>query len=154
MVSLTGSDSTILSKLGVQDRVMKDFADGKCVQIEIPNNLVEIKAGKDDNAVFAYNAAGNISNVTMRILKGSPDDKFLNSEISSFKNNRPGYVLLSGEFIKKVGDGKGNITNCIYKFSNGVIQKYPVAEEDVAGDTEQAISVYVISFARLDSIIS
>ena len=153
-VSLTGKDTTILSKLGAQDRIMKDFGDGDVVNIDIPNNLVELKAGKDNNAIIAYNAQGKVTTVTMRVLMGSADDKFLNSEITSYLNNRPGYVLLSGEFTKKVGDGKGNITNKTWKFSNGIIQKYPTGKENVDGDTEQALSIYQLIFAQLDNIIA
>jgi hypothetical protein len=154
MINLTGSDTTILSKLGAQDRIMKDFGDGDVVAIDIPNNLVELKKGKDDNAIIAYNAAGKVSTVTMRILAGGADDKFLNSEITSYQNNRPGYILLSGEFIKKVGDGKGNISNIVFKFSNGIIQKYPVGGENVDGNTDQALSIYQIIFSQIDKIIA
>ena len=153
-ISLTGNDTTILSKLGAQDRTMSDFGDGDVVLIDIPNNLVEMKSGKNQNAIIAYNAQGKQTTVTLRVIMGSADDKWLNSEITSYLNNKPGYVLLSGEFIKKVGDGKGNITNNIWKFSNGIIQKYPGGKENVDGDTEQALKIYQLVFAHLDSIIA
>jgi hypothetical protein len=153
-VSLTGNDTLILSKLGAQDRVLKDFGDGDVANIGIPNNLVEMKSGKDGNAIIAYNASGKQTIVTLRLLRGSADDKFLNSEISSYENNRPGYILLTGEFIKRSGDGKGNITNDIYKFSNGIVQKYPESKENADGDTEQALSIYNLIFSRIDRIIA
>lgn len=153
-VSLTGSDTTILSKLGNQDRILKDLADGDCVNIDIPNNLAEVKSGKDQNAIIAFNSSGQVVNVTLRIIAGSPDDKFLNSEIASYKGNNAGYILLSGEFIKRVGNGAGVVSNIIYKFSNGLIQKYPTAKENQDGDTEQSLSIYNLIFARIDRIIA
>jgi hypothetical protein len=153
-VSLTGSDTTILSKLGAQDRVMKDFGDGDCISIDIPNNLAEVKSGKDENAIIAFNASGQVATATLRIIAGSADDKFLNSEITSYKGNRAGYILLSGEFIKRVGNGAGVISNIIYKFSNGLVQKYPTTKENTDGDTEQSLTIYQLIFARVDRIIA
>ncbi|RPJ58270.1 MAG: hypothetical protein EHM12_08275 [Dehalococcoidia bacterium] len=122
--------------------------------IDIPNNLVEMKSGKDNNAIIAFNASGQVVNATLRLISGSPDDKLLNSEITSYKSNRAGYILLTGEFIKRVGDGLGNISNIIYSFNNGVVQKYPATKENMDGDTEQSVSVYTLVFSRVDRIIA
>lgn len=153
-VSLTGDDTIILSKLGDQDRVMKDFADGDTAMLDVPNNLVELKSGKNQNAIVAFNASGQNVTVQLRIIRGSADDKFLNSEITSYKNNRPGYVMLTGQFIKRVGDGTGTITNEIYRFVNGLVQKYPTVKENMDGDTEQAVAIYTLIFSRIDRIIT
>ena len=153
-VSLTGGDTIILSKLGAQDRVMKDFADGDSAVIDVPNNLLEIKSGKNQNAIIAFNASGQVVPAVLRIIRGSSDDKFLNSELTSYKRNPAGYIMLSGNFIKKVGDGTGAITNETYKLMNGAVQKYPVVKENMDGDTEQAVAIYNLIFARVDRIIA
>ena len=149
MVSLTGKDTSI-----IDDRVLNDFGDGDVVNIEFPNNIVEGKVGKNGNVLYAYNSTGNQVTVTMRLLRSSPDDKFFNTKLIQYKQNPAGFILMEGEFIKKVGDGKGNITNDIYKLSGGIIQKMIGGKENVEGDTEQALSIYQLFFANTDRIES
>jgi hypothetical protein len=149
MVSLTGKDTSI-----IDDRVLNDFGDGDVVNIEFPNNLVEGKVGKNGNVLYAYNSTGNQVTVTMRLLRGSPDDKFFNTKMIQYKQNPAGFILMEGEFIKKVGDGKGNITDDIYKLSGGIIQKMVGGKENVEGDTEQSLSIYQFFFANTDRIES
>src|SRR4030042_2643319 len=149
MVSLTGKDTSI-----IDDRVLNDFGDGDVVNIEFLNNIVEGKVGKNGNVLYAYNSTGNQVTVTMRLLRSSPDDKFFNTKLIQYKQNPAGFILMEGEFIKKVGDGKGNITNDIYKLSGGIIQKMIGGKENVEGDTEQALSIYQLFFANTDRITS
>jgi len=140
---LTGNDTTILN-----ERILKDFPDTDVVNIEYPDNLVEPKNGKNGNTIYAFNAAGRRTNVTIRVLAGSSDDKYLQAEIASYLNDPAAYTLIAGEFIKRVGDGKGNITNIIYQMKGGIIQKIPNTKENVSGDTEQAVTSYLIVFAN------
>jgi hypothetical protein len=149
MVSLTGKDTSI-----IDDRVLNDFGDGDVVNIEFPNNIVEGKVGKNGNVLYAYNSTGNQVTVTMRLLRGSPDDKFFNTKLIQYKQNPAGFILMEGEFIKKVGDGKGNITNDIYRLAGGIIQKMVGGVENVEGNTDQALSIYQLFFANTDRIES
>jgi len=144
-VSLTGKDTTIMN-----DRIFGDFGDGDCVNLEFPNNLVEAKVGKNGNSIYAFNASGRLVNVKCRVLLGSSDDKYLNSEMTRYINDPASYTLLLGEFIKRVGDGAGNVTNITYKVDGGIVQKVPGAKENVSGDTEQALAEYTIVFANTD----
>lgn len=147
-VALTGKDTTILDS-----RMLTDFGTGDVVNIEAPNNLVELKQGKNGNAIYAYNASGKQVNVTVRVIRGSADDKYLASRMQEYINDPAGFILISGEFIKRSGDGAGNITNEVYTLSGGVIQKMPGGKENVEGDTEQAISIYVIVFSNADRVM-
>lgn len=148
-VSLTGNDSSI-----IDDRIFKDFGDGDVVNLEFPNNLVEGKVGKNGNVIFAFNATGNQVIATMRVLRGSPDDKFLNSKLILYKQDPPSFVLMKAEYVKNVGDGQGNVTKDIYKLNAGIVQKMVSAKDNVEGDTEVAISIYTIFFANTDRILS
>jgi hypothetical protein len=141
--SLTGNDTII-----IDTRIMRDFADGDTVTLEFPNNLSENRAGKNGNMIIAYNAAGKQVNATLRILRGSGDDKYLNARMQEYINDPAGFILLEAEFVKRTGDGQGNIAAEVYKLEGGTIQKIPGTKENVAGDTEQAVSVYVITFAN------
>lgn len=147
-VALTGKDTTILDS-----RMLTDFGTGDVVNIEAPNNLVEMKQGKNGNAIYAYNATGKQVNVTIRVIRGTADDKYLASRMQEYINDPPAFVLISGEFIKRSGDGAGNITNEVYTLSGGVVQKLPGGKENVEGDTEQAISIYVIMFSNADRVM-
>lgn len=144
-VALTGNDVTIIG-----DRILEDLADGDAILLDFPNNIAEAKKGKNRNVIIAFNATGEQVTCTIRILKGSPDDKFLNQELNSYRNNKAGYILLSGEFTKRAGDGEGNIVNEIYTVTAGFIQKIPNSKENVEGDTEQGVSIYQLIFSSTD----
>lgn len=147
-VALTGKDTTI-----IDTRRLTDQATGDCVLIDAPNNLVELKQGKNGNAIYAYNATGKQVNVTLRVIRGTADDKYLAARMQEYINDPAAFVLISGEFIKRSGDGAGNITNEVYTMSGGIIQKMPGGKENVEGDTEQAVSIYVIIFSNADRVL-
>jgi len=147
-VALTGKDTTI-----IDTRRLTDLGTGDVVIIEAPNNLVELKQGKDGNAIYAYNASGKQTVVTLRVIRGSADDKYLAARMQEYINDPAAFVLISGEFIKRTGDGAGNITNEVYTMDGGVIQKMPSTKENVEGDTEQAVSIYTLVFANSDRVM-
>jgi hypothetical protein len=148
-VSLTGNDTLI-----IDTRIMKDLANGDTCVLDFPNNLMEAKVGKNGNAIFAFNSTGQTVNNKLRVIRGSADDKYLNSRLNEYLNDPPGFVLMKGEFIKRVGDGAGNITNEIYKVNGGIPQKFPSAKENVEGDIEQAVAEWNIVFVNADRILS
>jgi hypothetical protein len=141
--ALTGKDTITLGT-----RILNDLADGDVANLEYPDNLVEGKNGKNGNVIYSFNAMGQRSTLTLRVLIGSADDKFLNSAVSNYINDPAGFTLLEGEFIKRVGDGAGNITNVVYLMAGGIVQKIPGSKENVAGETDQGVSIYVILFAN------
>lgn len=147
-VSLTGKDTII-----IDSRILNDLGTGDVANLEFPNNLVEAKTGKNGNVIYAYNASGKVTNVTLRVIRGSADDKYLASRMQEYINDPPTFILIAGEFIKRVGDGAGNITADIYTMKGGVVQKIPGGKENVEGDTEQALSIYVIVFANTDRVM-
>jgi len=149
-VSLTGGDTISIGSRGGAPRILVDVADGDTGVLDFPNNLVEAKVGKNGNTIFAYNSTGATGTITVRVLRGSADDKFLNGEMNRYKLDPSAYTLLDGEVIKRIGDGLGNITNDVYIMSGGIIQKMPAAKENVEGDTEQAVVTWQIIFANSD----
>lgn len=148
-ITLTGSDTNI-----IDNRILADEAEGDVVNLDFPNNLVEPKVGKNGNTLYAFNATGKQVVATIRVLRGSADDKYLNARLSELLLDLPSYILIEAEFIKRVGDGLGNVTNDIYKVKGGVIQKFPNTKENVEGDTEQAVSIYQIAFANTSRVIA
>jgi hypothetical protein len=147
--ALTGKDTTIIAS-----RVLANFGNGDIVVLDFPNNLVEGKAGKNGNVIYAYNASGNMVNVTVKVLAGSADDKFMNTKMIEYKQDPASFVLLKGEFIKRVGDGAGNVSEIVYMLDGGIIQKMVPSKENIEGDTEQALAVYTMLFANTDRVIA
>lgn len=141
-VSLTGSDV-----IKINNRVFSDLADGDAVTVTFPNDIAAVKTGKNGNAIYAKNETGNQVDVVIRVLRGSNDDRYLNNEINMLKNDFSAYILLNAEFIKKVGDGQGNITNDTYLLTGGIPSKQVEAKTAAEGDTEQSVSIYNLKFA-------
>lgn len=136
-VSLTGKDTFILD-----GRIFKDFADGDTTTLTFPNDLSAGKTGKNGNTIVAYNSQGQTVDLVMRILRGSGDDKFLNSRTLGYINDPAGFVPLVGQFIKRVGDGGGAVTAETYNLTNVMPVRIPDAKENVEGDTEQAVAIW------------
>lgn len=147
-VSLTGADG-----IQVNDRILNDLADGDCVHLTFPNDLTAVKASKNGNMIYAFNETGKQVLCTLRILAGSPDDKFLNSLLQTMKNDFSGFILMTGNFSKRVGDGKANISTVIYQLTGGVIKKQQEAKTSAEGDTEQSVAVYEITYGNADRAI-
>jgi len=141
-VSLTGKDTVVFN-----ERVLADFADGDTIVVDFPNNLSEGKTGKNGNAIFASNSTGRNANVTIRVIRGSPDDKYLTGRVQAYINDPSAYVMDTLAFTKRTGDGSGAVTEDVYTFSGGAPQKMPGTKENVEGDTEQAVAVHTFFFA-------
>lgn len=148
-VSLTGNDTVI-----VDGRILADLADGDTAALDFPNNLAEAKVGKNGNTIYAFNSTGRTVTATVRVIRGSADDKFLNSRMNEYINDSAAFLLLEGEFIKRAGDGQGNVTNDIYRLRGGIIQKMPATKENVEGDTEQSVAVWQVVFANTDRVMA
>lgn len=142
-VSMTGSDTIALNT-----RVLVDLADGNCVELTYPNDIAAVKTGKNGNALYSLNESGKQCEVKIRVIRGTADDKYLNNLIVQQQANFAGTVLNSGQFIKKIGDGKGNITSDTYILSGGVMSKLVEGKTNVEGETEQSIAIYTLKFSN------
>jgi len=141
--ALTGADT-----IKIDDRIIADLIDLDTVLLEYPNELANVKTGKDGNSIFAFNATGRNVNVTMRVVMGSADDKWLNSRLQEWIKDASTFVLMTGQFIKNTGDGSGNLSKNTYNLSGGVFLKIPGAKTNVEGDTEQSVVVYNLRFSN------
>jgi hypothetical protein len=142
-LSLTGKDTITLD-----NRILADFGKGDVATLEFQNDLATVSVGKNGNAIIAYNASGQAATLTIKVLSGSADDKWLNSRMYEFINDPPSFVLLNGEFVKRIGDKAGNKINQTYTMSAGAFTKMPGAKENTEGDDEQAQTTYAITFAN------
>lgn len=143
--ALTGNDTVILN-----ERVIKDMADGSIVEISYQNDRVGVTTGKNDNTVFAEDRTGSNAVLTLRVIRGSADDRWLNGLSIQQNRDLPSFTLLRGAFTKRVGDGYGSITYDNYVLIGGVFQRYPDIQENLQGETEQGSTVYQIIFAKAE----
>jgi len=60
------------------------------------------------------NESGKNAEVKIKVIRGSSDDKFLNNLLANQQNNFAGFPLMIGQFVKKIGDGQGNISSDTY----------------------------------------
>lgn len=142
-VALSGQDVIIIN-----NRPLANLADQNCVELTFPNDIAQVKTGKNGNSIYGLNETGKQCEVKLRIIRSTSDDQFLNNLLSQQNANFAGTVLLTGNFIKKVGDGQGNITSDTYVMSGGVFTKQVEAKTNTEGDVEQSISMYTIKFTN------
>lgn len=146
-VALSGSDT-----ISINDRVLTDLADGACVELTFPNEIANVKTGKNGNAIYGLNESGRQCEVKLRIVRASSDDKFLTTlmsqQQSSLNNGFASFILMIGQFIKKIGDGKGHVASDTYNLSGGIFSKLIEGKSNVEGEVEQSIAMYTVKFSN------
>lgn len=147
-MSMTGNDTLILN-----NNVFSAFADNDFCTLEYQGEIAKIKKGKNGNSIIAQDQSGTMGFLTIRVLRGSSDDSFLNNLLQSQIGNFAGFPLMIGQFIKKVGDGQGNITNDTYILGGGTFRTEVNAKSNASGDTEQSVSIYNLQFTQVNRII-
>ncbi len=149
VIAMTGNDTAIIN-----DRVLVDFATGDCIKLEFPNEIASLETGKNGNAVYSENQSGRQVNVELRFIRGSADDTFMNGLLANQGLNFAGFVLMTGRFIKKLGDGLGNVKDDAYNLTGGVFTKGVPAKTNTQGEVEQSLSVYSLRFSLAPRTIS
>ena len=141
---LTGEDTVVLF-----DRVFNDFGSGDVVSITFPNELASSMTGKNGNSVIAENQSGNNADVEIKVLLGSSDDQFLQGKLTTAQADFSSQTLGTGEFVKRVGDGLGNISRIVYELEGGYFRNKVDGRDNADGDTEQAYALYRMKFTRV-----
>lgn len=142
-VSLTGQDTA-----QIDGTILSTLADGMPFDITFPNDLGTVKSGKNGNTIFAKNEMGRVASVTLRLLLGGTDDKYLNSRMQQWINDPSTFELLTGMFIKRVGDGAGTVESKVYQCSEGIFKRQVEAKTSSEGDAEQSVAVYELVFGN------
>jgi hypothetical protein len=141
-LSLVGSDT-----IKINSRLITDLCHGEVAKLDFPTEVVTVKTGKNGNAIYAKNESGNQATLELHVLRGSGDDKFLNTILGNYQQDSARFVLMNAELVKVLGDGAGNVTQDTYILTGGVITKAVGATSNVEGDVEQAVSLYSMTFA-------
>lgn len=142
-LSLSGDDTIVIG-----GRVITDLGDGDVAELSYPTELINVKTGKNGNSIFAFNNTGEQCDLRLRVLRGSDDDKFLNSEVAALRNDPAGYVVLDAQLVKRIGDGGGVITNDTYILGAGVPTRNVGAAENAEGGTDQSLAIYEFKFTN------
>lgn len=147
-LAVTGQDTI---KMG--ERILADFGHGEVAKISYATELATVKTGKNGNAIYVQNASGFQASMDLKLIRGSADDKFMQSLLTLYRSNPTTFVLQNAEVVKKIGDGSGKVTSDTYILTGGVPSKQVEAVVNVEGDVEQALSVYTFIFATSDRAI-
>lgn len=139
----TGKDTII-----IDGRLIEDLANGKVVEARFPNNISNSEVGKNGSSINTYIANGVLCEITLRVLIGSKTDQYLTLRKSQWENDPASFVALTGQFIKRVGDGTGTTKKIELNLEGGVFTKNVEMEEDTTGDLEQAVAIYSFRFPR------
>lgn len=149
VVSMTGNDT-----VSINNRVLLDFADGTIATLTFDIDIATVKVGKNGNSIFALNENGRQSGVELRLVRGTPDDVFMNQLLITQGSNFAGFPLMIGQFVKFVGDGLGNITHDTYIMSGGIFIRNVDVQSNVEGDTNQSVSIYRLRFSNVPRAIA
>lgn len=148
-IALSGNDTIIINNV-----ILSDLADGDVADLTFPNDIATLKTGKNGNSIYGLNETGKQAELKIRLIRGSADDKFFNNLLAQQQANFEGTVLMTGEFIKKLGDGAGNITSDAYIMSGGIFSKQVHAKSNVEGDSTQSVSEYMLKFSNSPRVLT
>jgi hypothetical protein len=146
---LSGQDTVIIN-----NQVIVGLADANCAELTYPNDIASVKTGKNGNSIYGFNEQGKQAEIKLRLVRGCADDQFLNNLLSQQQANFSGTVLVIGQFIKKLGDGQGNITSDTYVTSGGVFTKQVEGKMNTDGETDQSVAMYTIKFANCVRVLT
>ena len=148
-VAMSGQDTVTIN-----NHLFTGLADQNYLELTFPNEIVNVKTGKNGNSIYGFNETGKQCEVKIRVLRNSADDAFLNGLLQQQQANFPGMVLLQGQFVKKVGDGQGNITSDTYILSGGVFVKQVEGKSNAEGDVEQSLALYHMKFTNAPRVLT
>lgn len=140
--TIAGPDTLVLN-----NNVFKDLAFGDVSTVTFNNKRVEAHTGKNKNTIYAENATGDNAAVILRLVRGSNDDKFLQTIIAQQNMDFASSSLMVGTFSKRLGDGQGNVTFEVYNLQGGIVDKNPSSKSNSDGDVEQGVVTYEMFFS-------
>ena len=147
--AIQGADTIVLGGM-----LLVDLMDGDVGSLEFPNDLVNVKAGKDGNTAFALNAAGRMANMKLRVVLGGPSDALFTTWMNWIEQDIASFPLISGTIVKRVGNGFLGMSLVTYVLSGGVVKKKPAMTSNAEGNTDQAIPVWEFTFAHAIRLVA
>lgn len=131
--------------------ILSDFATGTVADLTAPNEVSSTSTGYNGNSLGAHNEPGRQRECTLRIVKGSADDKRLKKSFKLWKNRdlrfKP-FTMSFTKFINNDGVLTKDTTECYF----GLPAVTPGKQSNTEGDTEQLVSIYMIRFGNSEDI--
>jgi len=124
-----------------EPRVFSDFANGNFLGLEFGNQISTREMGRG-GSVISYNSNKKQATLTVRLIKGSPDDVFLNGVLSDYDRSPETFVLFAGSISMMLGDGTGSSTTENFLLTEGSFINQPNFTTDTGGDAESGVSVW------------
>ena len=132
---------------------LSDFADGGVAELAAPNEIATVTTGYNGNGLGAHNEPGRQRQLTLRLVKASPDDKRLNESLELWKKRDMRFKPFKMSFTKNITHSDGNVTHDTTKCYFGLPTGVPTQAIDTTGNVEQVVSVYSITFADFERIL-
>lgn len=148
-VAMSGQDTIIINNY-----IFVGLADENYVELTFPNEIANVKTGKNGNSIYGFNETGRQCELKIRVLRGSADDQFMNNLLAQQQGNFAGFPLMQGQFVKKIGDGQGNVTSDTYILSGGIFMKQVEGKSNAAGEVEQSLAIYMLKFANSPRVLT
>lgn len=148
MVDSYTSSDTIVAEDYEGKWVLADFAGGTVAELSAPNDLSSTTTGYNGNSLGAHNEPGRQRECTLRLVKAGSDDKRLNKNYNLWKNRDSRFKPLKLSFTKNVAHEDGSITKDTVDCFFGLPSGQPTQANNVEGDTEQVVSVYMLRFGN------
>lgn len=133
---------------------LTDFGDGTVASVVAPNGSSNTSTGWNGNSLGAHNEPGRQREATIRLVKASSDDKRFNENYNLWKNRDFRFKPLTMRFTKNVAHSDGSVTRDTVECYFGLPGDQPVQTTDVAGSTDQVVSVYMLRFGNSERSLS
>ena len=141
ITAVVGKDVVIIN-----GTILSAYADADAIKFEPQGPIAQMKISKDGNSIYAMQYNGIAAKLTLRLIRGSLDDQTLNGLLQQWVGDPASFVLMSGSYVKRVGDGKGNVTNEVYQIAGGVFEAIPGGVSNMDGSIESAVTTYTLLF--------
>ena len=148
-VTFTGKDT-----VKINGRLFNDLADSPS-SLTFPNELVSVKIGKNGNSIYAFNESGRQCDMLLKLIRGSDDDRYLNTQLVLMKADFTSFAMLTGEVSRRTtektsDDAVGITREDIYILSGGVFFK----EVEIGATDDVAVANWRIRFTSAPRAIT
>jgi len=139
-VSLLGKGSLFFGS--AEPRMFADFANGNFLTLDFGNQISTKEMGRG-GTIIAYNSNQEQATLTVRLVKASPDDLYLNGVLSDYKRSPETFVLFTGSLSISNNDGSGSATMENFLLTEGCFINQPNFTTDSGGDVEGGVAVWI-----------
>lgn len=126
---------------------LSDFADGTVAELAASNELSTVVTGYNGNGLGAHNEPGRQRTLTLRLVKGSGDDKRINESYELWKKRDLRFKPFKCVFTKNISHSDGSITHDVVECYFGLPTGVPSQSINTSGEIEQDVTIYTITFA-------